>query len=199
MSGKNETEFTPELMTVLMKEAADARDLPNTYINLERRRYGHIEYLTWLSFETGQKSFYYTYGVLLEKGAGKWGRIGRNINHKAELLVANKYACKIFLEELGVNVPKGKFFRRRNIEEAIGYFDYLSKPICVKPNNGFGGGLVFPSITDKGWYEHALRRVAENKPNILVEESVTGEHFRFFLYIPRSRCRQAGNSGLRHR
>jgi len=173
------------LMAEHMKESADARGLPNSFKQLSPNDVGRMRtYINWLNFKVGEKSYYYANGTLLEAGADKWGHIGRNINHKAALLVSDKFSAKKHLKKHGFNVPDGRFFRRRHIDEALKEFDSLRKPLCVKPNNGSEGRHVYTSITERTWYEAALRQVAEVKSTILVEEHVNGGHFRFMYLSP---------------
>ena len=183
MFSSDETKYNPDLMAKHMKIAADDRGIPNSFSNFPVKS-SHSLYRTWLSLEIYGKCYYYSYGALLEAGAGRWGEIGRNINHKAMLLTADKFNTKIFLNNRGFNVPKGKFFRRRHIDEAIKAYDLFVKPVCVKPNRGSEGNRVFPNINDRSWYKHAILQVAEQKPNILIEESVSGGHYRFFYIEP---------------
>ncbi|WP_156921673.1 hypothetical protein [Desulfovibrio inopinatus] len=164
-------------MAVLMKEAADVRGLPNLYRKFE-------EIKIQLRFEANKKTYYYADGVLLEAINDRWGKIGRNINHKASTLTGDKFGTKTHLKEFGFSVPEGRFFRRRHIDRAINAFNSFRKPVCVKPNRGSLGKNVFPSIYTSQWYEYALHHVAKVKPNILVKECVTGDHFRFFYISP---------------
>ncbi len=165
-----------------MKEAADARGFPNSYVNTRLMEKRKIR--TWLFFEVGDRSFYYSSGMLLEAGMGKWDIIGRNINHKAALLIADKYTAKCHLKKAGFSVPEGRFFRRRHIDQALAAFDEFRKPLCVKPNRGSEARGVYPAIFNRGWYERAVHNVAKKVPNILIEESVVGDHFRFFYVSP---------------
>lgn len=183
MTTFDQTTINPDLHTVQMKAAADARGLPNHYVNLSIDK--NLQTVKpWLRFEVNQKAFYYAKGSLLEADADRWGRAGRNVNHKAMILVADKFSTKTHLKQLGFSVPEGRFFRRRHLEEAINAYDAFRKPICVKPNKGSEGRKVFPALCDRAWYEYALRKVAEVEPNILVEESMSGAHYRFFYVYP---------------
>ncbi len=60
---------------------------------------------------------------------------------------------------------------RKALWERIGF--------CVKPNQGSKGRCVFPNITDETWFRTTIDRVVARFPNILIEESVAGDHFRF--------------------
>lgn len=163
-----------------MKEAAEAHNIPTiTKISQDGR-----ELHVWTTFKIGTQEFFYTNSALILRTEGDQGRVGPNINHRAALLISDKHAAKEHLAEKGFSVPKGQFFRRRKIEQAYAAFDSFSGPICVKPNNGLGGKGVFTSITDEKWFKVALDDVAKDFANILVEESVPGEHLRFMYVEP---------------
>jgi len=172
-----------DLMAALMQKAAMARGIPTAIKELVdegRTRKTDI----WLNLELDGDQYYYSSGTLLGPGRDYWDRLGRNVNHDALLLLAHKYETKVFLDEHGFSVPFGLLFRRRTIEKAFQAYDRFSGPICVKPNYGSLGKGVHPSIRDRFWYEKALRRVAERYRAIVVEDSVEGEHFRFFYVEP---------------
>jgi D-alanine-D-alanine ligase-like ATP-grasp enzyme len=173
-----------DVMASCMMRAAHARGLPTSIVEIRNdppdRHNGF-----WLSFTVGGQDFFYSRGALMERGTDPWGRFGRNVNHEATLLVADKYRTKKFLEQHEFSVPAGLFFRRRQMEDAVRAFDAFTGPICVKPNNGSEGVCVFPALRERSWYEHALKRVTARFPNVLVEESVEGAHFRFFYVQPR--------------
>jgi len=164
-----------------IKEAAEARNIPTITKISQKGRVLHV----WTTFKIGTQEFFYTNSALKLRTEGDQERVGPNINHGAALLIADKHAAKEHLAEKGFSVPKGQFFRRRKIEQAYAAFDTFSGPICVKPNNGLGGRGVFTSITDEKWFKVALDEVAKDFPNILVEESVSGEHLRFMYVEPK--------------
>lgn len=169
-----------DLMAQHIKKAVEARGISTCIKQVQDENY----YPVWLSFTLHGQEFLYAGGRLLEAGTDKWGRIGRNINHRSELLLADKHKAKTFLAANGFSVPAGAFFRRKKLEEAYQAYDSFTGPICVKPNHGSLGRCVFPGLTDRAWYEKAINKVAESYPNILIEQSVEGEHFRFFYVQP---------------
>jgi D-alanine-D-alanine ligase-like ATP-grasp enzyme len=138
----------------------------------------------WVTFTIGNQEFYYINGALLLRDLENTDYIGRNLNHEAALLIADKHKAKVHLESRGFTVPKGLFFRRRKLKEAYEAFSGFSGPICVKPNNGLNGDCVSTGLTDEVWYKRAVDKVAEKYPTIVVEESVEGEHFRFLYVAP---------------
>lgn len=169
-----------DLHATHVKAAAEARGIPTVTKIVQAGGKRN----TWLTFHIGGQEFFYARGMLLVQGSDDWGRIGLNVNHDAALLIGHKFRCKQYLADKGYSVPKGQFFRRRKLEDAYASFKDFSGPICVKPNHGTEGRCVFPSITDEHWFKTAIDRVAARFPNILIEESVVGEHFRFFYVEP---------------
>ncbi len=171
------------LNTSIMDRSARARGI-ETHVREFDPDAHHVETRYWLSFTIGEQEFYYASGMLLEAGKDRWGGIGRNLNHAAKLLVIDKFSTKQHLKSLGFSVPDGRIFRRRNLQSAIDSFKEFSGPICVKPNIGLKGKCVHTSIRDRDTFAHAIRRVAKEYAKILIEESVTGENFRFFYVHP---------------
>ena len=169
-----------DLHSTHVKAAAEARGIPTVTKIVQSGGKRN----TWLTFHIAGQEFFYARGMLLAQGSDEWDRIGLNVNHEASLLIADKFKCKQHLSSKGFSVPKGQFFRRRKLEEAYTSFTDFSGPICVKPNHGSEGRCVFPNITDETWFKTAIDRVAARFPNILIEESVIGEHFRFFYVEP---------------
>lgn len=167
-----------------MAKAVQKRAIP-CHVKALTKHKNNDEKNYWLIFSINGHKLMYRYGVMLDVGKGRQDTIGRNINHKAELLVANKHGTKVHLTEHGLNVPKGEIFRRRHKTKALAFFDELPKPLCVKPNNGRLGRCVTASIYDYENYEKAINVVAEQYKTIVIEESVTGEHFRFFYCHPK--------------
>ncbi|MEP4039076.1 hypothetical protein [Pseudophaeobacter sp.] len=163
-----------------MKHAVEARGI-DTVIKIVQREDG---LQAWLTFEIGAQEFFYAFSVLRLRSKGDQDTIGPNINHEAMLLISDKHAAKMHFFEKGFSVPKGFYFRRRNIKQAYASFSAFQGPVCVKPNNGLAGLCVNTDITDEKWFNFALDQVAQSYPNIVVEESVRGEHFRFFYVAP---------------
>lgn len=107
-----------------------------------------------------------------------------NFSGDADLFVSDKHRTKQHLSSKKIKTPMGKVFRRRALEKALSTFSKLDKPVCVKPNNGRGGDRVFTNISQEHQFLQALLSVAQKYVNIIVEEHVEGEHFRFFYVKP---------------
>lgn len=171
-------------MAQRVKQAVEARGY-ETYIEA----YGLNEDLDqkkrWVGFEINGIRYLYASGALVERGLGRPGFAGRNINHAAALLMADKHRFKEHLRTHDFPSPRGRFFRRRKLDEARNSFSSFRPPLCVKPNNGSEGKCVFTDLETQADFDHALSVVAHSYANIVIEESVVGTHYRFFYIAPR--------------
>ncbi len=139
---------------------------------------------TWLRFSIRGRDYGFATGMLVDLGQAGLHGWGQHLNHRAALMVSDKYQTKMHLAERGFGVPVGQFFRRRNIAAAYRAFDSFSGPICVKPNNASKARCVYPGIVERRWYDHAIAQVSTQYATFIAEESVEGEHYRFFYVEP---------------
>jgi D-alanine-D-alanine ligase-like ATP-grasp enzyme len=99
-------------------------------------------------------------------------------------LVKEKHVAKAFLNDHGINVPKGAVFARDARSEAERYFESvaasLSNGACVKPSNSSSARQVAVGIRDVSSFRVAFAAVAEHHKWVLVEETVAGTVHRFF-------------------
>lgn len=138
------------------------------------------------SFKVNGKEYCYGRSALLRRENYKGKDCWVNVNHNASLLCADKYKTKLHLAEKGFSTPKGQLFRRRNIQPAYDFFKTFSGgSVCVKPNNGLRGNCVFAGIQDFDYYQYAINKVMDDFSNVLIENSVSGRHFRFFYVYPK--------------
>ncbi len=172
-----------DLTSSLMKKAVDTYNL-QTHVRVVRNS-NTDKMNSWLGFFLNGQEILYKGGVLLEFGKGRENRLGRNINYQAELLVSDKHGTKKHLQSHGFSVPQGHFFRRRNLEKALDLYESLTGALCVKPNNGRWGDCVTTALNNFLSYENAIKKVIDKYRTFLVEESVIGEHFRFFYVHPK--------------
>jgi len=180
-----------EPMGRLMADAVLARELPASVEMFEpvERVSVHTSKLglpnrAWLRFEAAGKTYIFSSGLLAEQIEGDSSNAWRHINGDAFSLMSDKHALKNHLLSHGFSVPNGHMYRRRNMAQALAAFEAFDGPVCVKPNSGSEGIGVFPGITERSWFEIAIEKVAELYPKIVVEESVSGTHFRFFYIAP---------------
>jgi len=176
-------QLKPDLHAYFMALALEERSIPWHVKTLCPKR-SDQQPAHWLCFQIKQHDLMYCKSIFIEPGKHRWGKLGRKINHQAQLTVSDKNATKQHLQSQGINTPKGQKFRRRELQKALDYFGEVAGPLCVKPNNGNRGHCVTSSITSFSQYEKAVRTVAEEYVHIVVEEHVEGEHFRFFFVEP---------------
>lgn len=167
---------------VMMARAAKIRGLPIDVVHLESSRSK-----AWLKISIHDSDFCFAAGAMyhLDITSESEPKLGLHVNHLPTLLIADKFKTKQFLKSNGFNVPEGVFIRRRNIERDKEKFSNLSFPLCVKPNTGSEGRGVQTNLTSDYMILEALNRVAKRYKNMILEESVVGEHFRFFYVAPK--------------
>lgn len=177
------TDDTNDYHAICMRAAAAAKGIDARYVITP---YGgrFSEPMRWLTFLAGGRRYFFSAGWLVEGGRDPWGRLGRHVNEDATLVVRDKNRLKLHLADRGFGVPCGRVFRRDDLATALGAFDTMPGPLCVKPNLGTQGDSVVTSIRRRADFEAAVRRVAAGYQKILVEESVSGSLIRFFYVRP---------------
>ncbi|CBS88969.1 hypothetical protein [Azospirillum lipoferum] len=180
----DQTDSPDDYHAICLRAAAHARGWATRYVQGVYSRF-HPHPSRWLRVEVGGRGYLFASGMLLIEGADPWRSLGLHINEDAILLTCDKRRAKDFLEAQGFSTPAGRLFRRTDLPAALDAFPSFATPVCVKPNQGSKGELVFPSIGDRARYERAIRRVAAQHRKILVEESVSGQLIRFFYVRPR--------------
>ena len=92
----------------------------------------------------------------------------------ASSLTFNKYACKTYLNSLGILFPKGKLIRKGEKINTQELFSELGLPCFIKPNNG-GSSFGITKIKSSDELEAALDAAfAEDAQEVLVEEYIEG-------------------------
>lgn len=103
-----------------------------------------------------------------------------------------KYACnnkKItsnLLQQAGITVPRGFRIRRESDGDFLDtVFEYLKKPLVVKPSNGSWGDEVSVNITTKKKYLEAIELAFSNSnkkhAGVIIEEMFAGNEYRILL------------------
>lgn len=128
-------------------------------------------------------------GVTWYVRRGTWrvdagGVPGEHVNGAAADLMLDKTATKALLAGAGIPVPTGRVFPPDGAWGAIAYAAGLGRPVCVKPNAGRRGALVFPGCATPDAVADAFARVARRHEDVLVEESLPGEVVRHFYVRP---------------
>lgn len=133
----------------------------------------------WLLMRAGAHSFIYRMSSLRHLGANG-ASVGPHINGSALSLTLNKGITKAIAFAAGVGVPRGLVFYRSQRAEALGFFRSLGTA-CVKPSTGQKGVAVFPNVANRAQFLRAFDAVSQRYRQVLVEQSVKGEVFRFFF------------------
>lgn len=180
----DQTDSPDDYHAICLGTAARARGIATRYVHGVYSRF-HPFPSRWLALAVGGREYLFASGMLLLKGGDPWRGLGLHINEEATLLIRDKQRAKDFLDVRGFGTPAGRVFRRSDLSAALDAFGSFAGPVCVKPNQGTKGELVFPAIADRVRYENAVRRVAARHQKILVEESVAGQLIRFFFVRPR--------------
>ncbi|MDR3515918.1 MAG: hypothetical protein P4M00_08885 [Azospirillaceae bacterium] len=135
-----------------------------------------------LRLTIGAKNFYYREQRLSWAAAD--GGPGEPINGTAHALLRNKHRTKAVLAQAGIPVPPGAVFASSDLERALLYAAEMPGEVCVKPNTGSLGDLVFPALRHATEIFDACVAVATCHDELLIERSVSGEVWRFFFVRP---------------
>ncbi|MEG2539735.1 MAG: bifunctional glutamate--cysteine ligase GshA/glutathione synthetase GshB [Clostridium sp.] len=103
-------------------------------------------------------------------------------NYISVLLMENKVATKIVLDENNIKVPSGSEFF--SLDEAICAVDeYINSPIVIKPKStNFGLGIsIFAQGGDKEDIIQALKLAFIHDDTVLIEEFIKGNEYRFLV------------------
>jgi len=136
----------------------------------------------WLRLNVSADAYYYRSGRVLR--SGRDGGLGRTLNGPAHILTRNKQRTKEVLARAGFPVPPGRMFKIGALDQALVYAAEFPGELCVKPNRGGKGDLVFPRLRDADSILEACLAVAGGYEEVLVEASVPGEVWRYFYVHP---------------
>ena len=98
------------------------------------------------------------------------------------LLMRNKNLTKRLLREHGISTPNGEIYQDK--EQALAEFRVHNHVSCVvKPNfSNYGRGItVFPQYPTAENFERALDIAFSNSSEVLVEEFIPGDDYRFLV------------------
>ena len=97
----------------------------------------------------------------------------------------DKYFAKDLMQKNGINVPKGIMINnsQNEIEKEKLYSIFYNKPCVVKPRttNGGTGITVFSGAVDKNVLKRAINHAFKFDHNIMVEEYIKGNEYRFIV------------------
>ncbi len=96
-------------------------------------------------------------------------------------LMENKEVTKTLLSEKGISVPRGKAFETP--KEALGARHFFeNKKIVIKPNRAnYGIGVYTVESGDLKGYEKAIESAFLHGQEVVVEEFIEGEEYRFLV------------------
>jgi len=149
------------LSTVLLAEEAMKRNIKVEHINNYQEGMAFLE----LSYK---KHFEYIIG-----------QSSSQTSDSACYAVKNKSLTKSLLIKAGVNVAKGKLFRKNNINEVDKFIDKIKYPIVIKPFDGAHGDLVFIGIKTKNDFDKKIKKIFQKHKYVLVEKEFSGKEYRF--------------------
>ncbi|WP_084710077.1 acylphosphatase [Nesterenkonia alba] len=123
-----------------------------------------------------------------------WDQHGRSVpfsrtasalaQRPAAPITRNKHSTRLVLQRAGVPVPQGRRFTPADVEQAQRYASQLGFPVVVKPLEGMEGKGVVTDIMsseDIAWAFENLKRTAYAKGDVVVEEQIRGEAYRFVV------------------
>ena len=99
------------------------------------------------------------------------------------------FVCQ-YLREHGFSVPKGQSFLRTQEREALAFSSTLPGEAVVKPASDTSGGLgVATRLSGTSAFRAAFREACKHCGQVMVEQQIDAEHFRFLVY--KGRCLSA--------
>ena len=109
----------------------------------------------------------------------------RKDNYVVHYLTNDKFEAKEILLKNKLRVPKGIMISKKLTEEQLEdlYENYEEKPIVIKPRttNGGVGITVFPTPPTKGQFLKAVNYAFEFDRDVLIEQYIKGEEYRFLV------------------
>lgn len=106
------------------------------------------------------------------------------VNGDSREVTVSKQSTRDLLRAVGVPVPLGACFPRDQFEQALIYAADIPGLVCVKPDRGSLGDLVFPGLRNAVDIVQAIQAVLTDYEAVVIEQSVPGEVYRFFYVEP---------------
>jgi cyanophycin synthetase len=99
------------------------------------------------------------------------------------MITEDKLLIKALFREHGLAVPEGRAFDWRDRSAGVDYALSLGRPCVAKPARQTSGGKgVATLLTTRSDIARAFRFAGLFAPQVLVEEYVPGDNFRFLIY-----------------
>jgi D-alanine-D-alanine ligase-like ATP-grasp enzyme len=166
----------------LLREAAERAGLETRTVMVASPRTGTRR--PRLRFAVAPVEYDFRAGVLSRVSQENPELPGRHVNGEARAITTSKSDTKAILRAAGLSVPVGRSFDHKCMDDAVAYAATFPGPVCVKPNRGKKGQLVFPDRSGAIAVAEAFRAVAARFSEVVIEESVSGEEIRFFYVEP---------------
>lgn len=96
----------------------------------------------------------------------------------ARKLTKYKNATSNLIRGMGYNAPENAVFSKGDLTRAWGWAKDIL-PVVVKPNDGIMGKSVYVNLNSYEEFEECFKLVEKEHKEILIEEFVTGDEFRF--------------------
>ena len=103
------------------------------------------------------------------------GQRAANLSYNAYFICKYKDLTKKLLSENDISVSKGKSFSKNQCDEAIDYFQSISKPAVIKPTQGTWGSSVFLNVIST---KEAKKIIEKINATFLIEEQSIGDEYR---------------------
>jgi len=125
--------------------------------------------------------------VMCIEGRGKrfrvWGCTSEFDNHPLYGITEDKVLIKNLFKDRGLPVPEGRAFDWRDRSAGIQYALSLRRPCVVKPASDTSSGKgVATELTRRSDIARAFRFAGLFSPQVLIEEFVFGDNYRFLIY-----------------
>lgn len=179
------TEITPDLVrdghAYCLMLAATRHGIPWDMIPSEHYYKRKPVPPPWLRLYIGTERFYMRRQEILRQRTPDGRRVKLN-GDEPHRIVDDKQLTKDLLTAAGVPTPAGRVFTRDQVTEALIHAAGLTGELCVKPNQGRLGDLVFPGLRTATEVATAIAAVLRDYEEVLIERSVPGQVWRF-IYV----------------
>ncbi|WP_029010586.1 hypothetical protein [Azospirillum halopraeferens] len=172
----------------VLREAAERAGIPTRVVAADTwpRKCGTAERnpkaSPWLCLPIGAEVFFFRHHGL-SRGGFATGPAAP-VNGTAGLITKDKQETGKRLAAAGIPTPPGRVFAAADRAGALLYAAQCRGELCVKPNSGALGDLVFPGLRTAQEIDDAFRMVAAHYDAVLVERSMPGHVWRFFYVEP---------------
>jgi UDP-N-acetylmuramoyl-tripeptide--D-alanyl-D-alanine ligase len=172
------------LVQALIERSIDFHFLPVSEISDSR-----LQRRTIVAFNINGAPYYFD-GVCLRVADSRRSKVpGPIVDGKVARFIKRKDVVKSYLRDHGFNVSKGAAFSSDAASEAEAFFNSLASAlrgrICIKPANAKERHRLHTEICDASTFRAAFTAAGEDHEQLLVEEIVPGDVYRFLCLAGR--------------